>query len=45
MLHFLDDQGDSDYYQRKEIAGHEMEEREKAADNDVQQQEVYNMYK
>ena len=35
---FLDDQGDSDYYQRKEPS-QEMEERGQVADNDVQQQE------
>ena len=37
-FYFLDDQGDSDFYQRKE-PGMEMEEKEEAADNDVQQQE------
>ena len=36
--HFSDDQGDSDYYQRKE-SSQEMEERGQVADNDVQQQE------
>ena len=35
---FLDDQGDSNYDQRKE-SGFELKEKEEAADNDFQQQE------
>ena len=40
VSHFLllDDQGNSDYYQRKEL-NLEMEEKDKAADNVVEQQE------